>query len=90
MSNSETALVQSVDRAVTVLEILARSGAAGVTKVAAELGVHRSTACALEHRGLVEQPRGRGKYRLGLGIARLAGRGSELCHPRQQGTGRGC
>ncbi|ADP79346.1 IclR family transcriptional regulator [Pseudofrankia inefficax] len=77
MSNSETALVQSVDRAVTVLEILARGGEAGVTEVAAELGVHKSTASrllgALEHRGLVEQPRGRGKYRLGLGIARLAG-----------------
>ncbi|WP_432834849.1 IclR family transcriptional regulator [Dactylosporangium sp. CA-092794] len=77
MSNSETALVQSVDRAVTVLEILARRGEAGVTEIAAELGVHKSTAFrlvgALEQRGLVEQPRGRGKYRLGLGIVRLAG-----------------
>lgn len=77
MSNSETALVQSVDRAVTVLEILARTGEAGVTELAAELGVHKSTAFrlvgALERRGLVDQPRGRGKYRLGLGIARLAG-----------------
>ncbi|OHV30079.1 MULTISPECIES: IclR family transcriptional regulator [Pseudofrankia] len=77
MSNSETALVQSVDRAVTVLEILARSGEAGVTEIAAELGVHKSTAFrlvgALERRGLVDQPRGRGKYRLGLGITRLAG-----------------
>ncbi|WP_106125594.1 IclR family transcriptional regulator [Pseudosporangium ferrugineum] len=71
------ALVQSVDRAVTVLEILARRGDAGVTEIAAELGVHKSTASrlvgALEARGLVEQLSGRGKYRLGLGMVRLAG-----------------
>jgi IclR family acetate operon transcriptional repressor len=75
MSNSGE--VQSVDRAVTVLEILARQGAAGVTEIAAELGVHKSTASrlvgALEHRGLVDQVGERGKYRLGLGMVRLAG-----------------
>ncbi|MEU5880632.1 IclR family transcriptional regulator [Spirillospora sp. NPDC047279] len=69
--------VQSVDRAVTVLEILARDGEAGVTQIAAELGVHKSTAfrlvSALEHRDLVTQDGERGKYRLGLGIVRLAG-----------------
>jgi DNA-binding IclR family transcriptional regulator len=72
-----TALVQSVDRAVTVLEILARRGEAGVTEIAAELGVHKSTAfrlvSVLEHRGLVEQTADRGKYRLGFGVVRLAG-----------------
>jgi DNA-binding IclR family transcriptional regulator len=71
------ALVQSVDRAVTVLEILARRGEAGVTEIAGELGVHKSTAfrlvAALENRGLVEQTSDRGKYRLGFGIIRLAG-----------------
>ncbi|MFI6519528.1 IclR family transcriptional regulator [Spirillospora sp. NPDC050679] len=71
------ATVQSVDRAVTVLEILAREGEAGVTQLAAELGVHKSTAfrlvAALEHRELVVQDSDRGKYRLGLGILRLAG-----------------
>lgn len=71
------ALVQSVDRAVTVLEILAKRGVAGVTEIALELGVHKSTAsrlvAVLEGRGLVEQLSGRGKYRLGFGIARLAG-----------------
>jgi DNA-binding IclR family transcriptional regulator len=75
MSNSGE--VQSVDRAVTVLEILARQGDAGVTEIAAELGVHKSTASrligALEHRGLVDQVGERGKYRLGLGMVRLAG-----------------
>jgi DNA-binding IclR family transcriptional regulator len=69
--------VQSVDRAVTVLEILAAAGEAGVTEIAAELGVHKSTAfrlvAALERRGLVEQHAERGKYRLGVGILRLAG-----------------
>src|SRR6185436_11212334 len=67
--------VQSVDRAISVLEILARAGVARVTDVAAELGVHKSTAfrllTALEDRGLVEQDRERGKYRLGFGILRL-------------------
>ncbi len=70
-------LVQSVDRAVSVLELLALQGEAGVTEMAVELGVHKSTAfrlvSALELRGLVEQARDRGKYRLGFGIIRLAG-----------------
>lgn len=69
--------VQSVDRAISVLEILARRGEAGVTEVAAEIAVHKSTAFrllgALEDRGLVEQAEDRGKYRLGFGILRLAG-----------------
>ena len=69
--------VQSVDRAVSILELVARRGEAGVTEMAAELGVHKSTAfrlaAALEQRGLLEQPGDRGKYRLGLGLVRLAG-----------------
>jgi DNA-binding IclR family transcriptional regulator len=68
--------VQSVDRAITVLEILARDGQAGVSDVAAEIGVHKSTAfrllAALEDRDLVEQDRDRGKYHLAFGILRLA------------------
>jgi IclR family transcriptional regulator, acetate operon repressor len=76
-ANREASPVQSVDRAVTVLEILAREGEAGVTDIAAELGVHKSTAFrlvgALENRNLVTQDVDRGKYRLGLGILRLAG-----------------
>ena len=69
--------VQSVDRALRILEILARSGESGVTDVAAALGVHKSTAfrlvATLEQHGLVEQVEGRGKYRLGVGLLRLAG-----------------
>lgn len=68
--------VQSVDRAITVLEILAREGSAGVSEVAAEVGVHKSTAfrllAALEERDLVEQTSDRGKYQLAFGILRLA------------------
>jgi DNA-binding IclR family transcriptional regulator len=68
--------VQSVDRAVNVLEILAREGSAGVSEVAAEIGVHKSTAfrllAALEERDLVEQNTERGKYQLGFGVLRLA------------------
>ncbi|MFI1393729.1 IclR family transcriptional regulator [Streptomyces sp. NPDC020681] len=69
--------VQSVDRAVTVLEILAQRGEAGVSEVAEAIDVHKSTAFrllgALEAHGMVEQEGERGKYRLGFGIVRLAG-----------------
>src|SRR6266436_4634836 len=72
--------VQSVDRAVRILEILARDGEAGVTEVAGELGVHKSTAsrllAALDRRELVTQDSARGKFRLGVGIVRLAGAAS--------------
>ncbi|SHF53424.1 transcriptional regulator, IclR family [Jatrophihabitans endophyticus] len=70
--------VQSVDRAITVLEIVARNDGAGVGEVALELGVHKSTASrllsALEERDLVEADGERGRYRLGFGLLRLAGR----------------
>jgi len=71
------ALVQSVDRALSILEILARRRDAGVTEIGKELGVHKSTAfrllAVLESRGFVEQAEDRGTYRLGFGIVRLAG-----------------
>ena len=69
--------VQSVDRALEILNVLARVGEAGITEVAAELGVHKSTAfrlvATLEQHRLVEQSGDRGKYRLGVGLLRLAG-----------------
>jgi DNA-binding IclR family transcriptional regulator len=69
--------VQSVDRALAILEVLARRGESGVTEIAAELGVHKSTAfrlvATLEAHRLVEQTSDRGRYRLGMGILRLAG-----------------
>ncbi|WP_024874857.1 IclR family transcriptional regulator [Saccharomonospora piscinae] len=82
MRNSGTAkgatgTVQSVDRAISVLELLAQHGEAGITEIAAELGVHKSTAsrlvAALEARHLVEQLGQRGKYAIGFGVVRLAG-----------------
>lgn len=81
--------VQSVDRAVSVLEILAQRGAAGVSEVAAEIDVHKSTAFrllgALEARGLVEQTSERGKYRLGFGVVRLAGAVTERSDITKEG-----
>ncbi|MFF5187552.1 IclR family transcriptional regulator [Streptomyces sp. NPDC000345] len=81
--------VQSVDRAISVLEILAQRGEAGVSEVAAEIDVHKSTAFrllgALEARGLVEQAGERGKYRLGFGIVRLAGAVTGRLDLTQQG-----
>ena len=72
--------VQSVDRALTILAVLARLGQAGVSEIAAELGVHKSTAfrlmSTLENHDIVEQTEVRGKYRLGLGLVRLAGASS--------------
>ncbi len=69
--------VQSVDRAIAILYLLAKQGNAGVTEVAADLGVHKSTAfrliAALEAGHLIEQDGERGKYHLGRGILRLAG-----------------
>jgi DNA-binding IclR family transcriptional regulator len=72
-----SALVQSVDRAITVLEFLAGEGQAGITEIAAHLDVHKSTASrlvsVLQSRGLVEQLGVRGKYAIGFGVVRLAG-----------------
>lgn len=72
-----TASIQSVDRAVSIMELLASQGAARVTDLAGALGIHKSTAfrilSTLEARGLVDQDGDRGLYRLGFGIVRLAG-----------------
>ena len=68
--------VQSVDRAMAVLEILARGGHAGVSEIAEEMGIHKSTASrllgSLVAREMVQQNTERGKYQLGFGILRLA------------------
>ncbi|MGA5561236.1 IclR family transcriptional regulator [Streptomyces platensis] len=81
---------QSVDRAVTVLEILARHGEAAVTEIAEELGVHKSTAFrllgVLENRGLVGQEQERGKYYLGAGVLRLAGAAAVRLDISQEGA----
>ncbi|HET9349616.1 MAG TPA: IclR family transcriptional regulator, partial [Arthrobacter sp.] len=68
--------VQSVDRALAVLQILARDGHAGVSEIAAEMGIHKSTVSrllgSLVSREMVHQNSERGKYQLGFGILRLA------------------
>ena len=68
--------VQSVDRAVQVMEILARDGRSGVGRIAKELGVHQSTVsrlvAALEAHDLVERQVEGGAVQLGVGILRLA------------------
>ncbi|GAA2870890.1 IclR family transcriptional regulator [Paenarthrobacter ilicis] len=68
--------VQSVDRALQILEIIARKGDAGASEIAEEMGVHKSTVSrlvgSLVHRELVRQDSERGKYQLGFGILRLA------------------
>ncbi|MFJ8084729.1 IclR family transcriptional regulator [Streptomyces sp. NPDC096205] len=82
--------VQSVDRAVSVLEILARHGEAGVTEIADELDVHKSTAFrllgVLENRGLVAQAKDRGKYYLGAAVLRLAGAAAVRLDISQEGV----
>ncbi|AXH97458.1 IclR family transcriptional regulator [Ornithinimicrobium avium] len=73
---SPTGAVQSVDRAMAVLELLARHGTLGVTELAAEIGVHKSTVSrlvsTLEGRDLVTPDR-TGRLQLGPGLMRLAG-----------------
>ena len=79
ISNS-TSPVQSVDRALEILEILSEKSEAGVTEIAQIIGVHKSTVSrlidALVRRGLVEQISDRGKFKLGLGLIKLAGSAS--------------
>ena len=77
VAETRTAGVQSVDRALEILNVLARVGDAGITEIAGELGVTESTAfrlvATLEQHRLVEQSGDRGKYHLGVGVLRLAG-----------------
>ena len=75
--DSTAAAVQSVDRALTILELLAADGRLGVGEIAGLLDVHKSTAsrllATLEAHGLAEQLPDRGRYQLGVGVLRLAG-----------------
>lgn len=75
-TNRRNNFVQSVDRAITVMEFLSRRGWSGVTEVATELGIHKSTAyrllTTLRDRGLAEQDATTDKYRLGFGLVMLA------------------
>jgi DNA-binding IclR family transcriptional regulator len=69
-------IVQSVDRAVALLEVLAAAGWASVTELARRMDVHKSTVSrllsTLERRGMVERHERTQKYRLGFAVVRLA------------------
>lgn len=68
--------IQSVDRAISVLEFLSRNGLSGVTEIASLLDIHKSSAyrliATLQARGLVEQDAESEKYQLGFGLVSLA------------------
>jgi IclR family transcriptional regulator, acetate operon repressor len=72
----EVGLVRSVDRAVAILDLLARDGWRSGADVARGLGVHRSTALrllsTLERHALVERDPRTSKYRLGRRLPQLA------------------
>lgn len=75
--------VRSVDRAASLLLAMGESdGPVGVSELALRLGLHKSTAsrllATLQERGLVEQNRGSGKYRLGLAVVRLGGHAEKM------------
>ncbi len=72
-----TGSIQSVRRAMNLLELLADNEELGVTELGRRLGVHKATASrlvsTLAERGLVERNPATEKYRLGFGVIHLAG-----------------
>jgi IclR family acetate operon transcriptional repressor len=68
--------VNSVNRAISILQVLARRGPTAMTEIATELSIHKSTIfrllSTLEARGLVDQNNNRGHYQLGYGVVQLA------------------
>jgi DNA-binding IclR family transcriptional regulator len=78
MSNEATrdVAVRSVDRAVAILDLLARGGWRTGAEVARELHVHRSTALrllgTLERHSLVERDQRSARYKLGQRLPQLA------------------
>src|SRR6202163_450031 len=72
----DPSLIQSVDRAVAILDLLAQEGWRTGAEVARGLHVHRSTALrllgTLERHALVERDPRTAKYRLGQRLAQLA------------------
>ena len=75
-SRASTAASSQWTGPLMVLEILARDGHAGVSEIADEMGIHKSTVSrllgSLVSREMVHQNSERGKYQLGFGILRLA------------------
>ena len=77
MSNTKSGGVQSVRRALRMLDELALSGDLGVTELASRLGVHKATAsrllATLADGGVVRRDPETERYRLGYGLLHLAG-----------------
>jgi DNA-binding IclR family transcriptional regulator len=77
MRNTDQTKIQSVGRALTILELLADEREMGVTELGRRLGVHKATAsrmvATLGEHGLVERDPATDRYRLGVGLMRLAG-----------------
>jgi DNA-binding IclR family transcriptional regulator len=75
-SPRDPGVIRSVDRAVAILDLLARHGWRAGAEVARDLGVHRSTALrllsTLERHSLVERDPRTAKYRLGRRLPQLA------------------
>lgn len=71
-------MIQSVDRAMRVLEILEKEGLCSVTEIGDRLEINKSSASrilsTLESRGMVQKDKDTGKYKLGLAILRLGHR----------------
>ncbi|HLB40124.1 MAG TPA: IclR family transcriptional regulator [Actinomycetota bacterium] len=69
--------LQSVNRALTALELVADAGELGVSELGRQLGVHKATAsrlaAVLADRGLLERDPSTERYRIGFGLVRLAG-----------------
>jgi IclR family transcriptional regulator, acetate operon repressor len=68
--------VHSVNRAISILQVLARRGPTTLTEIATELNIHKATVfrllSTLEARGLVDQNNHRGRYQLAYGVVQLA------------------
>ena len=77
MANKEGGNLQSVNRALSALDLIAEAGELGVTELGRRLDVHKATAsrlvATLAERGMVERDPITEKYRLGFGLIRLAG-----------------
>jgi DNA-binding IclR family transcriptional regulator len=69
--------LQSVNRALTALELVADAGELGVSELGRKLRVHKATAsrlaATLADRGLLDRDPTSERYRIGFGLVRLAG-----------------
>jgi len=77
MNSRDVKYVQSLERALSILEVMAKIGApVTVTELAEEVDLNMSTVhrllATLLHRGYVEQETGSSKYRLGLKMLKIA------------------